>query len=149
MSLCYINGSQIWKVSNTFSRKWPSCKHPPIHMSNTRQIYCRCTAISFVQFSWRLRAQHVAELQTPTKLQKKKSARFRLDKISDLQGVFKDFTVISALYMKIWIFGLSRSKKIVLYLFGETPLMQVYRKCLWPGHNKICFYVLKHLVCLS
>jgi hypothetical protein len=33
----------------------------------------------------------------------KKSAR--LDKISDLQEVIKDFTVFSTLYMKISIFG--------------------------------------------
>jgi hypothetical protein len=32
----------------------------------------------------------------------------RLDKISGLQGVLKDFTVVFTLYMKIWIFGLSR-----------------------------------------
>jgi hypothetical protein len=45
----------------------------------------------------------IKELQTPTKLYRKESAL--LDKISDLQGVLKDFTVISALYMKIRIFG--------------------------------------------
>jgi hypothetical protein len=38
----------------------------------------------------------IMELQTPTKLLKKE-----LNKISDLQGVLKDFTVTSALHMKI------------------------------------------------
>jgi hypothetical protein len=56
-----------------------------------------------VRFSWGLSA--IRQLQTLTKFYKKESAR--LDKISDLQEVLKDFTVISALYMKIWIFGLS------------------------------------------
>jgi hypothetical protein len=50
-----------------------------------------------VQFSRGLSA--IAEPQTPTKLYKKESAR--LDKNSDLQKVLKDFTIISALYMKI------------------------------------------------
>jgi hypothetical protein len=50
-----------------------------------------------VRFSWGLSA--IRQLQTPTKFYKKESAR--LDKISDLQEVLKDFTVISALYMKI------------------------------------------------
>jgi hypothetical protein len=43
----------------------------------------------------------IKELQTPTKLYKKESAR--LDKILDSQGVLKDFTVISTLYMNILI----------------------------------------------
>jgi hypothetical protein len=42
-----------------------------------------------VQFSWGLSA--ITELQTPTKLYKKESVR--LEKISDLQRVIKDFTV--------------------------------------------------------
>jgi hypothetical protein len=47
----------------------------------------------------------VMELQTPNKLYKKESAR--LDKILDSQGVLKNFTVISALYMSILIFDRS------------------------------------------
>jgi hypothetical protein len=55
-----------------------------------------------VRFSWGLSA--IREVKTPTKLLKKESAR--LDKISDLsEGVLKDFSVISTLYMKILIFG--------------------------------------------
>jgi hypothetical protein len=51
-----------------------------------------------IRFSWGLSTN--TEHQTHTiRLKKKESAQ--LDKISDLQGVFKDFTVISALYMKI------------------------------------------------
>jgi hypothetical protein len=41
----------------------------------------------------------ITELQTLTELLMKEPAR--LDKISDLQGVLKDFIVISFLYMKI------------------------------------------------
>jgi hypothetical protein len=64
---------------------------------------------------------------------KKKSAR--LDKISDLQGVLKDFTVISALYTKISIFGLSWlclfsvekvfTNQRVRFLFTFEPLEKI------------------------
>jgi hypothetical protein len=49
-----------------------------------------------IELKWNIRN---AKLQTPTKLSKKESAR--LDKNSDLQGVLKDFTDISAFSMKI------------------------------------------------
>jgi hypothetical protein len=64
-------------------------------------VVCMCVRVSHqkhrVRFSCGLNV--ITELETPTKLLKKESAR--LDKISDLQGVLEDFTVISALYMKI------------------------------------------------
>jgi hypothetical protein len=48
-----------------------------------------------------------------------------MDKISDVQGVLKDFTIISALYMKILIF---RSKLALIFFSGESEIASTLQK---------------------